>query len=132
MHDEPQTARELSLPDLIYGGGGAWCRLWQHGSTILKPIHHLFHHIIVLPSTYEMPYSLPNTTFFCRDRYESQGDMPEALLCHEMAFYLGPTSPQPAASHTGYFFRTDAESAHKHPLPAENNDSSLQGTYTFP
>jgi glycosyltransferase involved in cell wall biosynthesis len=129
---EPWADMQSSVQDgsvLIYGGGGAWCRLWQHGRTILEPIHHLFHQIIVLPSTYETPYSLCNTTFFCRDRYESQGNMPEAVFCHDMAFYLEPASPQPAESLTGYFFRTDEESAHKHPIPAENNDISLRGTY---
>jgi hypothetical protein len=115
---------------LIYGGGGGWCRLWNHSIGTLKRVQRLFRHVVVLPSTYELAYSLPNATFFCRDRYESRENMPQATFCHDLAFYLGRQAAAPGSG-KGTFFRTDAESAHPGQLPASNNDISLRGGHLW-
>ncbi len=92
---------------LIYGGGGAWCDRWTCGRDVVSKLHRRFK-IIVLPSTYEQCFSIPNTLFFCRDRFESKKNMPSATFCHDMAFYLGKQElPASNGCGKGYFFRTD-------------------------
>ena len=115
---------------LLYGGGGAWCNCWPHGPRMIQTIRNRFNRVIVLPSTYESTYDIPNTTFFCRDRFESQQNMPQALFCHDMAFFLDPIEAQKGQG-VGYFYRTDSESARKIQLPPGNVDISDQGvTYS--
>ncbi|MDD5159198.1 MAG: polysaccharide pyruvyl transferase family protein [Sulfuricurvum sp.] len=115
---------------LIFGGGGAWCDLWNHESLVKKASKH-FKHIIVLPSTYEITPSISNATYFCRDQYESKEQIPDALFCHDMAFYLGSIST-PEGKGTGYFFRTDKESAGMIEIPMSNNDISSKGNHNTP
>jgi exopolysaccharide biosynthesis predicted pyruvyltransferase EpsI len=113
---------------VIYGGGGAWCSLWNKAEKKVRKLHKRFR-VVVLPSTYERRYSMPNTTFFCRDRFNSQEHMPEAIFCHDMAFSIGPLASTPAFG-TGYFFRTDKESSGKLAIPPGNNDLSSKGRHT--
>lgn len=114
---------------LVYGGGGAWCKLWNHGEMWATQFKQRYR-VVVLPSTFEMAYAIPNTTLFCRDRYESQTNVPVARFCHDMAFYLHhAVEPVPAGSGTGWFMRTDAESGHSRPIPPQNDDVSLRGTH---
>ncbi|HZF71582.1 polysaccharide pyruvyl transferase family protein [Sulfuricurvum sp.] len=115
---------------LIFGGGGAWCTLWNH-EKLVKKVSKRFKHVIVLPSTYEITPSISNATFFCRDQYESQDRLPDALFCHDMAFYLGTISAQ-EGNGTGYFFRTDKESANKVEIPISNHDISATGNHYTP
>lgn len=95
---------------LIYGGGGGWCRNWNHASQILRRKLFLFNKVLVLPSTYEESYKLPKTLFFRRDNFESKSNMPDALFCHDMAFYLELKPTLPKNGKTGNFFREDRES----------------------
>ena len=114
---------------VIYGGGGAWCKLWNHSEIIVRKLKKRFK-VIVLPSTYELNYSIPNTLFFCRDMFESKQNMPNATFCHDMAFYIGKqNSPKGNGNGKGYFFRTDKESANKIRIPSGNNDISLKGNH---
>ena len=113
---------------VIYGGGGAWCGLWGGAERKVARFNRRFH-VVVLPSTYEKRYALGNTTFFRRDEFESRGHMPDAVFCHDLAFYIGPLSA-PASSGTGHFFRTDGESSGKHALPPDNVDPSRAGRQT--
>ncbi|MFQ5426274.1 MAG: hypothetical protein ACE5EV_04250, partial [Gaiellales bacterium] len=113
---------------LIYGGGGAWCSLWNHSPAILRQTGSRFRHTIVLPSSYETSYELPNTTFFARDRFESVSAMDRAIFCHDMAFCL---DVEPGGgSGTGYFFRTDDESGGLVSAPEQNRDLSAGGDHT--
>ncbi|NRA39222.1 MAG: hypothetical protein HRU15_13840 [Planctomycetes bacterium] len=114
---------------LIYGGGGAWCKLWDFSKRITK-LQKRFNHVIVLPSTYELPYSIPNTSFFRRDMFESKENMPNAPFCHDMAFYIGKHFFQNIDSHgKGYFFRSDKESANRIKIPSCNVDISAKGNH---
>ncbi len=112
----------------IYGGGGAWCKLWNHSIDYVSEIKRQFK-IIVLPSTYETSYSNPNTIFFCRDTNESQQNMPGAIFCHDMAFYIGKSIRAKKGSGSGYFYRGDKESSTKIHIPSSNNDISLKGNH---
>ena len=76
---------------VIYGGGGAWCSLWGGAERKVARFNRRFH-VVVLPSTYEQRYVLGNTTFFRRDEFESREHMPDAVFCHDLAFYIGPLS----------------------------------------
>jgi hypothetical protein len=113
---------------VIYGGGGAWCKLWDH-SRHVNILKRRFK-VIVLPSTYELSYSIPNTIFFCRDRFESKQNMPNAIFCHDMAFYIGKEFLQNGkGSGKGFFFRYDQESSNRIKIPSCNNDISLKGNH---
>jgi exopolysaccharide biosynthesis predicted pyruvyltransferase EpsI len=114
---------------LIYGGGGAWCKLWNKAPELVTELKQRFK-VIVLPSTYELTYTIDNTTFFRRDDFESKISMPDAFFCHDMAFYLGNEFKQSSqSSGKGYFFRTDKESASRFTLPPQNNDLSSKGNH---
>lgn len=110
---------------VLYGGSGGWCFNYSLGSRLVNRLRKRFE-VMVLPSTYEMSFSIPNTTFFCRDHFESKSNMPEAVFCHDMAFALGRLSA-PQGKGIGYFFRTDVESSNKIKIPENNNDLSLKG-----
>jgi exopolysaccharide biosynthesis predicted pyruvyltransferase EpsI len=119
-----------ALPDnttVIYGGGGGWCHLWNHSQMNLKVIFGNCK-VIVLPSTYEMNYAIPNTVFFCRDKLKSKRNMPDAIFCHDMAFCIGKRSA-PKGNSTGYFFRTDKESRNAIRIPKNNHDPSAKGDH---
>lgn len=113
---------------LIYGGGGAWCKLWNFSRRILAKKHKYFKNIVILPSSYEISWSIPNATYFCRDFYDSKKNRPKAIFCHDMAFYIGRISAT-KGTETGYFFRKDKESANKIEIPPENNDLSYKGNH---
>ena len=114
---------------VIYGGGGAWCRLWNHSPRYVTHIRRRFK-VIVLPSTYEFSFSIPNTHFFCRDLFESKRNMPNAVFCHDMAFYIEKQFLcKGGGLGKGYFFRCDKETAKRIKIPSNNNDISSKGTH---
>jgi exopolysaccharide biosynthesis predicted pyruvyltransferase EpsI len=113
---------------LIYGGGGGWCHLWHNPPRLLESVNPIYRQVIVLPSTYEIRVELPHTIYFCRDRYQSKQVVPEAIFCHDMAFFLGKM-PSETGQGVGYFLRTDKESAGIIKIPPDNLDISLQGDF---
>lgn len=115
---------------LVFGGGGAWCPIWgvEHH---IKRISKGFESVIVMPSTYDGHFELERTTFFCRDRFQSLENMPDAVFGHDMAFDVGPLD-YPKGSGEGYFFRTDRESSGSTDIPRENVDISLKGRQHTP
>jgi exopolysaccharide biosynthesis predicted pyruvyltransferase EpsI len=114
---------------LIYGGGGAWCKLWNGAPNLVNKLKLKFK-VIVLPSTYESTYSFKNTIFFRRDDFESKTSMPDAHFCHDMAFYLANEIKQSNhGSGEGFFFRTDKESSNRFKLTQQNNDLSSKGNH---
>ena len=117
---------------VIFGGGGAWCRFWDHSKIILDLRREFKCRVIILPSSYELSLDFPNTLFFARDRFESSRTMPQALFCHDMVFYLEnalPALPGGNGRGKGYFFRTDLESSGRINIPAENVDLSRKGNH---
>lgn len=116
---------------LIYGGGGAWCHYWNQGAATIARVGHLFQEVVVLPSTFELPVDLPRVHLYARDRFESQAHAPRATFCHDMAFCLGSQNYSPGDG-TGWFLRTDKESAHRLPIGASNRDISTEGTHLSP
>ncbi len=113
-------------PIVIYGGGGGWCKLWNHSTEYVNKLQDKYN-VIVLPSTYESSYIIPNTLFFIRDQFESKQNMPQATFCDDMAFYIGDEFlNEKQGKGTGYFFRTDAEKADQINIPLDNNDISLK------
>jgi len=117
---------------LIYGGGGLWADVHKkHNRLINKLINYAGKRfkVIILPSTFEKKYDFPpNVTVFCRDKYESQQNMPDATFCHDMAFFLGKISA-PNGSGVGYFYRSDEESLQKFDIPEMNRDISAEGNH---
>lgn len=114
---------------LIYGGGGGWCADSANGAKYVKFLNKCFSKVIVLPSSYDRTYNYPNITFFCRDKFESKQNMPEAIFCHDMSLYLGKVKMQKGEG-IGYFFRNDVESSGNINIPQENVDISAKGNFT--
>lgn len=115
---------------VVYGGGGAWCNTHNASERRVRALRKRFH-VIVLPSSYEQRITFgERVTFFARDFYESQQNNPQAIFCHDMAFYIGRLKCS-AGIGTGWFFRTDKESAGVLTPKSENCDLSAKGdTYS--
>lgn len=114
---------------LIYQGSGAFCNLWNH-SSIIEQLSGVFKKIIILPSTFEISFSLPNVYSFCRDFYESKINMPDAIFCHDFAFSMDITDYKyEKGEGIGYFFRTDIESLGQLKINSKNRDISLEGNH---
>ncbi len=112
---------------VLYGGGGGWSRLWVHSQQLVTKFA-ASHPVIVLPSSYELRFSIAGATFFRRDRWGSKATMPEALFCHDMAFYLDRRLASSGKGEgRGCFLRVDAESAGLIHMPPENDDISFRG-----
>lgn len=119
---------------LVFGGGGAWYPVYSSGYHFVLSFHRFFKHTVILPSTLMLSIDSSDITLYCRDQYESRQSCPQAIFCHDMAFYmknkLGPISV--ADKQNGYFFRTDKESSGKMGLPIDNLDISLLGNEMTP
>ena len=120
---------------LLYGGGGAWCHADRGAEKFVHLVAGLFDHVVVLPSSYELRnVYLPSAqaTYFARDVAESRVNNPTSIFCHDMALCLRHRlDPEvyEKRRETGYFFRTDAESAGKFAIPDGNRDLSVEGTH---
>lgn len=112
---------------VIYGGGGGWCDVWGHSERIVNKLRRRFP-IIVLPSSYDKTFMIPNTLFFSRDLFESKNNMDQSIFCHDMAFYIGML-PSTDGSGTGCFFRSDKETSGRITIPDTNIDLSVKGTH---
>ena len=112
---------------VLYGGGGAWCNSWTSSEKYVRVLSKRFK-VIVLPSTFQFTYKIPNTIFTRRDDYESKINMPDTLFCHDMAFYLG-NQPYKEGTGTGYFYRTDKESKGNLKKNRSNRDISAEGNH---
>ncbi len=115
----------LTGGNFIYGGSGAWCKYYNTGEKYIRLFSKRFK-TIVLPSTFEKNFYFPKVRFYCRDKMESQSNMPEATFCHDLAFYLTPQSKE-NGNGAGYFFRLDAERDKQHSIPKDNFDISRKG-----
>ncbi len=118
---------KASKGPLILGGGGGWCEAWDHGERAARRWGRRFD-VIVLPSTFGRPVSIPNATLFARDSAESIRNAPGALFCHDMSFCLRAPAFPPGEGE-GHFFRSDRESARRVPIPSGNDDVSLRGDH---
>jgi len=115
---------------LIYGGGGGMNQLWNFTGYVSYIASH-FEYTVMLPSTFELQPELRQATLFCRDHFASQA-LTGGEFIDDMAFYLGCRPAPPATLGTGYFFRTDRESAGRFAIPADNRDLSLEHEYEYP
>ena len=113
----------------VYGGGGGWCSLWNHGPKKTIRAIKKFNRVIVLPSTYEGAYKIRGVKLYCRDQYQSLQENPEATFCHDMAFFIGPLTSGETGKGLGSFFRTDEESSDQIDIPDTNLDLSLKGSH---
>lgn len=123
---QPPTTK---IGTFIYGGGGAWCKNWNHGYLVEKALRKAGY-IIVLPSTYAIHsplYDVKNIRFFRRDKYESRTYCPTAIFHRDMAFYLEHTLTPKLGVGIGHFMRTDKERSGHIPIPLSNRDISILG-----
>lgn len=87
--------------------------------------------MLVLPHTFGMTaeslgfrkHDIP----FRRDHKGSCKFAPDALFCHDMAFFLGRIAVEPPEAQVGYFFREDAEKIEGMIVPEGNRDISGEG-----
>lgn len=124
----------LRLPGtvLLAGGGGAWCRNYSDSRQFVSYCGMLFDHVIVLPTSYELPpldLASGQITYIRRDHFASATVVPQSQFCHDMAFFLNLEIPAvSAASQPGNFFRVDCERNAASLIPHDNLDISLHGT----
>ena len=112
----------------VYGGGGSWCAYWGQGPKKVAIAAKRFRRVIVMPSTYEGAYDIPGVTLYCRDRFQSLSNNTHAKFCHDMAFFINDFKST-NGNGTGFFFRTDKESAGVIDIPESNIDLSLNGSH---
>jgi exopolysaccharide biosynthesis predicted pyruvyltransferase EpsI len=130
----PPKRRKWLIPLLqggvaIYGGGGAFVEHYQFAERIVQKLSQRFE-VVVMPSTFSLSLSCPNTIFFRRDDRESRSMMPESRFCHDMGFYLGKLEA-PRGCGEGNFFRQDIEKTERS-LPEGNRDMSAEGNHNTP
>ncbi|WP_395684862.1 hypothetical protein [Aestuariivirga sp.] len=126
------TGMRLSGAVLLAGGGGAWCRNYEDSRQFLSICGALFDHVIVLPTTFELPaldLHHSQVTYFRRDQFRSAESIPHSQFCHDMAFFLDLAVSGPAhGKEVGNFFRIDRERSAASSIPEDNLDLSLNGT----
>lgn len=92
LHLLSQSGDESGTFDalIIVGGGGGWCETWSSTRAFVAEIAPRVSHVIVLPTTYELPpvENAENITYFARDFQMSKEVVPDAIFCHDMAFFL--------------------------------------------
>jgi exopolysaccharide biosynthesis predicted pyruvyltransferase EpsI len=127
--------RVLNNHLFIYSGSGAWGDKTGLGHRFVGRLQRLTTNILVLPTTFEYFDLKPQVTAFARDRFESAQVAPNALFCHDMAFYLALLAPDrvlasrtPPRRRLGVMFRRDNERRSDRFLSmAENFDLSDSG-----
>lgn len=119
---------------LVYGGGGAWYQTFGFGASFVGNYYQYFRKVIVLPSTLMKSIEAKNTTFFCRDHFESKQYYPDAKFCHDMAFYMKDALQKSSSkgNGSGYFLRYDEESSNQLLIPESNIDISSFGNEVTP
>ncbi len=124
----PSWAAACSQDTLIYGGGGAWCRLWSHSLDVIRAAEPLFRRVVVLPSTFEIGLDGTRAVLFARDRLDSLAAAPRARFCDDMAFYLAPPTAPPGEG-TLNCFRRDREGVFRYLPRRGNRDLAARGTH---
>lgn len=119
---------------LVYGGGGAWYKTFNSGANFVYHIHQYFKSVIVLPTTLMTPLKTDNVIYYCRDNFDSKLYYPNAVFCHDMAFYLNDIrlKEEGTGKGDGYFFRKDEESSQQLFVPESNIDISSLGNEMTP
>jgi exopolysaccharide biosynthesis predicted pyruvyltransferase EpsI len=116
---------------LITPGCGAWCRNWSSARDFVQANHAKFAHVLVYPTTFELPAiesNAENITYFRRDTAESSLTVPNSHFCHDMAFFLRLRVHDPRQLvGVGNFFRTDQERNPLARVPERNIDLSAAG-----
>jgi exopolysaccharide biosynthesis predicted pyruvyltransferase EpsI len=126
------TGMRLPGAVLLAGGGGAWCSNYADSRQFLAHCGMLFDHVIVLPTSYELPQldlHPDQISYFRRDHFASAAVVHKSQFCHDMAFFLDlDVSAVPSSQQVGNFFRTDRERNSASSIPPDNLDISLHGT----
>lgn len=128
MGDTEQARRIL-----IVGGGGGWSLTFSSTRQFVDEIADSYHHVIVLPTTYELPPPTSrNVTCFARDKTFSASVNPNAKFCHDMAFFIKIEVPVPPKPLWRLFaFRRDIEGYGLNEYFANNIDLSLFGDGSY-
>lgn len=93
-----QSSLELLV---IVGGGGGWCETWFSTRDFVSSIAPRVSRVLVMPTTYALkknPGPDANVVYFSRDSNLAAKHLPEAVFCHDMAFFLATDVEQ--ESHT--------------------------------
>lgn len=94
------SEREILDALIIIGGGGGWCETWSSTRTFVCDISSKVSQVVVLPTTYDlepMEGTGANVVYFARDLEISSRRLPEAMFCHDMAFFLELDVPMESA-----------------------------------
>lgn len=121
---------------LLSGGGGSWRNAGSGNRSFMATAASLFAKSVVMPHTYETGAigglgSGNEILYAARDDSLSLKSIPDAFVCHDMAFFLQLPElfAAPASGGTGYFLRGDPErNASAGGLPP-GMDLSMQGNH---
>jgi hypothetical protein len=117
--------------DLLFiGGGGGWCRFWDHSVGVLAGAER-FERVVVSPSTFD-PHDIlvrdalrdTRARLFARDTV-SAALVPRATLAHCPSFFFDFTPYHQPGEGILHAFRTDHERAPDVIIPGDNVDISL-------
>lgn len=92
---------------LLLGGGGAWSDRYPGGRLLAARAARWFRRIVVLPSSFGAPVTMPAARLWARDRFGSLRHAPAARFCHDLGFAIGPLEARPPCAEIGEFFRAD-------------------------
>ena len=115
---------------LLLGGGGAWSDRYPGGRRLAARASRFFRRIIVLPSSFGAPVSLPAASLWARDRFGSLQCVPAARFCHDLGFAMGRIDAPSPSARVGEFFRNDRLSSA--PRAGAVADLSSQGNERSP
>jgi len=122
---------DLTKYSLVLASGGGYWRLGSKDKHLrIAALAKRVKHVIVLPCSYDMKipdYFTPNISFYARDKFQSQDNVPQAKFCHDMAFAAHDIMAVPGVG-AGLFFRKDAEKVKGSPIFENSIDISGQGT----
>lgn len=99
---------------LIVGGGGGWCDNWPTTRTFVREVSPLFHQVIVLPTTFNLPLldDKSNIFYFSRDQSMMLRKDEKLDFCHDMAFFISiDAAEQKPELWRLMAFRSDKESS---------------------
>ncbi|OFL19369.1 glycosyltransferase family 2 protein [Corynebacterium sp. HMSC062A03] len=142
FHERNKSSIETDLQSgyfeekvVLMGGGGAWSRNFSNARKFTDQIARQAKHVIVLPTTFDLPPVEPNNvTYFARDKFTSLDTNPQAVFCHDMALFINLELHEPTNRVWRLFaMRNDREGTNLAKHVPQNFDLSKlgDGDYAF-
>lgn len=116
-------------PLYIYNGCGIYSGNYP-GVRFIAELSHNVEDLLLFPSTFAIDLEaqgFSDRTKICvRDKFQSKARYPDALFCHDLAFFVSP-GRWPAGRGSAIIMRRDPEAPKDLRLPRSNRDISSRG-----